>query len=96
MLMNRVFSLFRKYHRQLSIVTLLPMILVTITGIVIPILEELHFPQAASLMAKLHTGRIFGSDLIYCVLIGLGLLGLIVTGVTMTGLVPKKRPASSD
>jgi len=94
--MNRIFSLFRKYHRQLAIVTLLPLILVTITGIVIPILEELHLPQAASLMSKLHTGQIFGSDLIYCVPIGLGLLGLIVTGITMTGLVPKKRPASLD
>lgn len=94
--MNKLFSLFRKYHRQLSIITLLPMILVTITGIVIPILEELHFEKAASFMAKLHTGQVFGSDLIYCVLIGSGLLGLIVTGVTMTGLFPKKRPASSD
>lgn len=94
--MRRVLATFRKYHRQLSIITLLPMIVVTITGIVIPILESMGMEQTASFLSKVHTGQVFGSDLVYCVLIGMGLLGLIVTGSTMTGLFPKKRPAIEE
>lgn len=89
--MKKLLAAFRKYHRQLSIMTLLPMILVTVTGIVIPMLESMGLEKTAAFLAKVHTGQVFGSDLIYCVLIGMGLLGLIVTGFTMTGLLPKQR-----
>ncbi len=94
--MRRVLATFRKYHRQLSIITLLPMIAVTVTGIVIPILESMGMEQTAAFLSKVHTGQVFGSDLVYCVLIGMGLLGLIVTGITMTGLFPQKRPAIGE
>lgn len=91
-----VSSLFRKYHRQLSILTLLPIFLITVTGIVIPIAEELGNEELAEFMTKLHSGNVFGSDLVYSVLAGLGLLGLLVTGLTMTGLLPRKKRSLSD
>ena len=94
---SNVTALFRKYHRQLAILTLLPMILVTLTGILIPLSEELGMGNITQFIVKLHSGSFFGSDLVYSVLVGLGLLGLIVTGISMTGLVPsKKRPLSED
>ena len=82
--------LLRKYHRQLSIVTLLPITLITLTGTSIPIIEKLGFIDATNFMIKVHTGKIFGLDLFYSVACGLGLLGLIVTGVVLTDLVPTK------
>lgn len=91
-----VSSFFRKYHRQLSILTLLPIFLITVTGIVIPIADELGNEEFAEFMTKVHSGNIFGSDLVYSVLAGLGLLGLLVTGLTMTGLLPRKQRSLSD
>lgn len=84
-------TMFRKYHLQLSLVTLLPVLLVTITGILIPVFEELGIEGIPELMVKVHSGAVFGSDLIYSVLVGLGLLGLLATGVTMTGLFSRTR-----
>ena len=89
-------SFFRKYHRQISILTLLPIFLITVTGIVIPIADELGNKELAEFITKLHSGSIFGSDLVYSVLAGLGLLGLLVTGITMTGLLPEKKRSLSD
>lgn len=94
--MIRIGSLFRKYHRQLSILTLLPIFLIAVTGIAIPVFEELGIEGLPEFMTKVHSGAVFGSDLVYSVLSGLGLLGLLVTGVTMTGLLPSKRPSSND
>lgn len=87
--------LFRKYHRQLSIVTLLPITLIALTGTSIPIIEKLGFFEATNFMIKVHTGKIFGLDLFYSVACGLGLLGLIITGIVMTGLVPTQPNRSS-
>ncbi len=88
-------ALFRKYHRQLSILTLLPILLITLTGIAIPVADELGIEGMPTFLTKVHSGAIFGSDLVYSVLAGLGLLGLIVTGFTMTGLLPSKRSSST-
>ncbi len=73
------------WHRQLSIVTLLPITLIALTGTSIPIVEKLGFGDAANLMIKVHTGKTLGLDLFYSVATGLGLLSLIVTGVFLTG-----------
>ena len=91
-----IVALFRKYHRQLSILTLLPIALITLTGTTIPIIEKLGFIEATNFMIKVHTGKVFGLDLFYSVACGLGLLGLIITGVVMTDLVPTKPRKSSN
>jgi hypothetical protein len=45
-------------------------------------------------MLELHTMKILGLDSIYPLLNGLGLVGLIVTGLSMSGLL-KKRHSST-
>lgn len=90
--MASIGSAFRKYHRQLSIIFSLPLIFITLTGIVEPILKELHFKEAAEFMLEIHSGEILGTEIIYSVLCGLGLLGLLVTGLSMTGLFGGRRP----
>lgn len=83
--MANVSSLFRKYHRQLSIMVSLPLMLMALTGTVSPILEEMHFDTAVKLIRKIHSGKIFfGSGyVVYSALSGLALLGLLVTGFSM-------------
>ena len=95
-MMRNINSLFRNYHRLLSILTLLPIFLITVTGIAIPISEELKIEGLAEFMTKVHSGAIFGSDFVYSVLVGLGLLGLLITGISQTGLLPNKRSSSDD
>lgn len=93
---SNISSFFRRYHRKLAILTLLPMFLITVTGIAIPIIDELGNADFTEFITKVHSGNIFGSDLVYSVLAGLGLLGLLVTGVTMTGLMPGKRSSTNN
>lgn len=59
-----------------------------ITGTISPILEVLHFERAAEFVRKVHSGKIFfgSAYIIYAVLSGLGLLGLLVTGLSMLRL----------
>lgn len=83
--MKSITSLIRSQHRQLSIIISLPMILMSVTGIISPILELFQFASAAEFVRQVHSGKIFfGSAYsIYTVLSGLGLLGLIYTGLSM-------------
>lgn len=91
--MARITSVFRKYHRQLSLIVSLPLILITLTGTISPILEVLHLESAAELVRKVHSGRIFfgSAYLIYAVLSGLGLLGLLITGLSMLRLFDRSK-----
>lgn len=83
---------FRKYHRLLAIIICLPLFLTVITGIGYTIFDGwLEQPEIAGLMLKLHTLQILGLDQIYPLLNGLGLIGLLVTGLSMTNLFKRRR-----
>jgi uncharacterized iron-regulated membrane protein len=83
--MATISSLFRKYHRQLSIMVSFPLLLMAVTGTISPILEEMHFNTAVKFIRRIHSGKIFfGSGyVVYSALSGLALLGLLVTGFSM-------------
>ena len=81
--MNR---LFRKYHRWLAIICALPLLLTVITGTLFPTAKALQQRELAGFLIHLHTLETFGLDGIFPILNGVGLLGLIMTGVYMTNL----------
>jgi hypothetical protein len=82
---------FRKYHRLIAIIACLPLILSAVTGIAITIVDEwLHQPVLGGYLVKIHTLNFFGLGAIYPILNGLGLIGLIATGMSMPGLFPKR------
>ncbi len=85
---------FRKFHRSLAIIMTLPLLLTIVTGVTYSILSEwVHAPELAGLqvlLLQLHNGELFKLGKVYPLLNGLGLLGLLVTGITMTNLF---RPA---
>lgn len=84
--------LFRKYHRFLAIVLSLPLILTVLTGMGYTIFDEwFHMGKLGHFLMDIHTMKIFGLDEIYPVFNGLGLVGLLVTGLSMTGLFKKRR-----
>ncbi|MBW4518660.1 MAG: peptidase [Scytolyngbya sp. HA4215-MV1] len=88
---------FRKYHRTLAIIVSLPLLLTVLTGMITTILREwsLNTGISSKIFLKIHTGEIFHLQAIYPILNGLGLIGLLVTGLSMSGLFGKKSPSSA-
>ena len=94
--MNRAF---RKYHRLLGIIVALPIALTVLTGMAIAIVREwpLGIEISSRFLLKIHTGEIFHLQAIYPILNGLGMIGLLVTGLSMSGFFGrKKQPTSHD
>jgi hypothetical protein len=91
---------FRKYHRFLAPILCLPLALTVLTGMATTMVGEwsLNFGLSRSLLLELHTGEIFHLETIYPILNGVGLIGLLVTGVSMTSLFNRKKvkPLTTD
>ena len=90
---------FRKYHRILGIIVCLPLLLTVLTGMLATIAGEwpINLGLSSNLMLKIHTGEIFHLQAIYPILNGFGLIGLLVTGMSMSGLFnQKKRPNTNN
>ncbi|MEH2285342.1 MAG: peptidase [Nostoc sp.] len=84
---------FRKYHRTIGIIICLPLILTVLTGMLTTIVKEwpISTGLSSSLLLKIHTGEILHLQAIYPILNGLGLIGLLVTGMSMSGLFDQKK-----
>lgn len=87
--MKRVF---RKYHRTLSIIVALPLLLTTLTGILVTMVAEwkLNLGVSRSFILSLHSGELFHLEGVYPILNGLGLVIMLITGLSMSGLFRKK------
>jgi hypothetical protein len=86
----------RKYHRLLAALFCLPLLFTALTGISIAIADTwLHQEELAAFLVTVHTFQRFKLDAILPVLNGLGLLGLVATGLSMTGLFAKRRSSKS-
>ncbi len=87
---------FRKLHRKIAPLIFLPLILAAITGILYSLATNwLGIDEsAAHILMKIHKGQYLGYQLssAYVILLGLGSIGMIVTGLTMIKLFPSKRP----
>lgn len=88
--------LFRKYHRLLAIMCALPLLLTVLTGIMSPIANAVHQYELSTFLIRLHTLEILGLDVFFPVINGLGLLGLLITGIYMTRIFRKQRPSSTS
>jgi len=85
--------LFRKYHRILAIIISLPLFLTVISGVGYTIADEWFENKAfGDFLLGIHTMEIVHLEKIYPVLNSLGVVGLLITGLTMTGLFKQKNP----
>ncbi len=90
----------RWFHRILATIAFLPLILSASTGIIYRLgrawfgLSE----DQGEILLDIHQGSYFGSFLepVYVLLVGLGLVALLVTGIQMTGLFRKRLQPSSE
>lgn len=85
--------LFRKYHRTLSVIIALPLALTVLTGMAITMIGEwgMNLGLSRRIILGIHTGEIVHLQGIYPILNGLGLMGLLVTGLSMSGLFSGKK-----
>ncbi|MEH1779219.1 peptidase [Nostoc sp.] len=83
---------FRKYHRIFGIILSVPLVLTVLTGMLVTFVREwsIGIGVPASFLLGIHTGEIFHLEKIYPILNGLGLLGLLGTGLSMSGLFGKR------
>ncbi len=86
-------QLFRKYHRTIAIIICLPLIFTVLTGMLTTIVKEwsINTGLSSNLLLKIHTGEILHLEKIYPILNGFGLVGLLVTGMSMTRLLDHKK-----
>ncbi|MEH1853500.1 MAG: peptidase [Nostoc sp.] len=83
---------FRKYHRLIATLFCLPLLFTALTGCFIAIADTwLHQEELAAFLITIHTFQIFKLDAILPVLNGLGLIGLVATGLSLTGLFTKRQ-----
>lgn len=88
---------FRKYHRALAILMALPLGLTILTGLGYTVFEDwLHVEGLGRFLIELHTGELLGLEEIYPVLNGLGAIGLVITGVVMSGLMKTRRKSQAS
>ena len=84
--------LFRKYHRAIALITAIPIFLTVVTGMAVTFIREwgINLGLTPSLLLKLHTGEVFHLEAIYPILNGVGLIGLLVTGLSISGMFGRK------
>lgn len=92
--MNRAF---RKDHRQIAIVLCIPLFLTVLSGMAYTIVADwFHNYPLGGLFMRVHTFNFFNLGKIYPLLNGLGLIGLLVTGLNMTTLFSKRTRSDHD
>jgi hypothetical protein len=85
---------FRKYHRILAIILFLPFFFTVLTGMAATISEAwaINLGLSRHLLLMIHTGEILRLQAIYPILNGLGLIGLLITGIIMSGIIRRFQP----
>lgn len=86
----------RKLHRFIAPIIFLPLLLTTITGVMYRVGRTtfgVFKDDTGELLLKIHDGSILGKGFspFYVFLDGIGLIGLLVTGIFMLGMFAKKR-----
>ena len=93
----------RKLHRFIAPIIFLPIFLTTITGVAYRLGRSwFNIPKGygtfTETLMMIHQGEFLGKQLMpfYVFLDGLGLIGLLVTGLFMMGILKKRRRPSQD
>lgn len=87
---------FRKIHRKAAPILFLPLFATALTGVIYSLGENWFglSDEVVDIFLEIHQGEFLGKPLVpfYVLLMGVGLLGLIITGLTMIKRKLKSQP----
>lgn len=90
----------RKYHSLASIILFIPLIISLVTGIVYRLGRSYFHVSKENIefLLDIHQGEYLGSFIqaIYMILVGIGLISLLITGISMTSIFRKSRQVKSN
>jgi hypothetical protein len=83
---------FRKLHRKLAPIIFIPLGLTAVTGVAFQIATSWFHMDEENLefLLSIHRGNYPGVEKVYAVLIGLGAISMIVTGLSMIRRRPNR------
>ncbi len=84
----------RQYHRRFALIMVLPLLITAVTGVLMPVSHDLP-PSIGGIVYNLHTGAWF-SQKVYGVLNGVGLLTMVLSGLSMTPLFRNRSGRSAS
>lgn len=91
---------FRQIHSLVAPIIFLPLIVSALTGVIYRISKSWlgMSSEQAEIFMQIHQGEYFGDigKAIYVLLVGLGLIAMLITGINMTGIFRPRRPLPSD
>jgi uncharacterized iron-regulated membrane protein len=92
---------FRQIHKWVAPIVFLPLTMSAVTGIIYRVGRTWFkmSPDAGEILLQLHKGEYFGKygESIYVILVGVGALVLLVTGIEMTGIFrPRRTPKPEE
>jgi len=87
---------FRKLHRQIGLIIFIPLLLTAITGVIYRLAESWFGIEgdATKIFMVIHQGSYLGKELrpFYVLLLALGTIGIIVSGLMMIKFLGANRP----
>ncbi|MGB3757294.1 MAG: PepSY-associated TM helix domain-containing protein [Rivularia sp. (in: cyanobacteria)] len=90
----------RKVHRILAPIIFLPLTVSAVTGVIYRLGKSWFgmSPQNAAIFLRIHQGSYLGDFFkpIYVLLVGLGLIVMLITGINQTGIFPQRRHPRQD
>lgn len=86
---------FRKLHRKIAPIVFLPLFITGFTGILYRVARSWFgaSDEIGDIIMFIHQGTFLGKDLrvFYVILNGLGLIGMIISGIIMSGIFFNRR-----
>jgi uncharacterized iron-regulated membrane protein len=89
----------RRLHRILAVIFSLPLVVTAVAGMAFRLTQSWlgWSKEQAQILMDIHQGSYLGPELrpYYVLIIGLGILGLLATGISLSGLFRKRRRVES-
>ncbi|WP_330204555.1 hypothetical protein [Cyanobacterium sp. Dongsha4] len=89
---------FRKLHRKIAPIVFLPLFVTAFTGVLYRVARSWFgvSDEIGEMIMFIHQGTFLGKDLrvFYVILNGLGLIGMVVSGIVMSGIFFRRRKIS--
>jgi hypothetical protein len=90
-LLLRLKHYFRRYHRLIAFIAALPILLIAVTGTLTALSSSLKLDKLQEFFLSWHTLEAVGLEEIFPLFVGLSVISLTITGISMLPIWHRKR-----